>query len=415
MPGGRGLGAERRQREDDGERRARARSGALAAHRAAVQLDDVAHDREPDAEPAVRARGRRVVLAEALEDVRQKVRVDTGAGVVHDQLQVRVDSSENDVHASAFGRELDGVREQVPHHLLQALVVAGDDAGARVERRVQADGLGVGGGLQRFDRRLDGARELDRTHLEAYLAGDDARDVEQILDQPRLRTRRALDRRDALLERCRVERAHAEQRRPREDRRERRAQLVGDGSEELVLGAVGALSVLRRGARLRQQLLALALGTHALGDVAQDDGIELLARDRALRDPRLHRELLAVGAERDQHPLAAHLTHADSRLAELADVGVVVIAEARGDETIDGLADRVRRRTAEDLLGTGAEERDALRLVDGDDRVGRGAEDRCQALSTELQRDALGDVAEEDRKARVRRVGMHVDPAPGDR
>ena len=41
---------------------------------AAVQLDDVPHDRQPDAQPAVRARAGAVGLAEAVEDVRQERR-----------------------------------------------------------------------------------------------------------------------------------------------------------------------------------------------------------------------------------------------------------------------------------------------------------------------------------------------------
>ena len=48
---------------------------------AAVQLDEVAHDREAEAEAAVRARGAAVGLAEALEHVRQEVGRDARAGV----------------------------------------------------------------------------------------------------------------------------------------------------------------------------------------------------------------------------------------------------------------------------------------------------------------------------------------------
>ena len=64
----------RRQRKLDGERRALARRPALVRlHRAAVQLDQVLDDRQPQPEAAVAARGRGVRLAEALEHVRQEL------------------------------------------------------------------------------------------------------------------------------------------------------------------------------------------------------------------------------------------------------------------------------------------------------------------------------------------------------
>ena len=51
-------------------------AAARRLHGAAVQLDDVAHDREPEPEPAGLARRRRIGLAEPLEDVRQEIRRD---------------------------------------------------------------------------------------------------------------------------------------------------------------------------------------------------------------------------------------------------------------------------------------------------------------------------------------------------
>ena len=80
--------------------------------------------------------------------------------------------------------------------------------------------------------------EVDRRGSEPELAGDDARDVEQVLDELGLRPRVALD----GLERARrsargVELAAAEQLRPAEHGVERRAQLVRDGRQELVLDA----------------------------------------------------------------------------------------------------------------------------------------------------------------------------------
>ena len=165
---------------------------ALSARdRAAVQLDEVPHDREPEAEPAVHARGRAVGLPEALEDVRQELGRDALAGVARPTISTcEFTRRERDLHAAALRRELDRVRQQVPDDLLQPVGVAGDERRRAGRARLEADALGVGGGPHRLDRRLDHGRELDRLHVEPQLAGDDPRHVEQVLDELRLRRAR---------------------------------------------------------------------------------------------------------------------------------------------------------------------------------------------------------------------------------
>jgi hypothetical protein len=103
-----------------------------------------------------------------------------------------------------------------------------------------------------------------------------------------------------------------------------------------------------------EQLLALALGRLALADVAEDHGVELLARDGALGDARLHREILAGRPAREEHALAAHLPAAHAGLAEGPDVGVVGGAEAVRDEDVDRTADRLE---AEDRVAAAARPR----------------------------------------------------------
>ena len=113
--------------------------------RAAVQLDDVADDRQAQAEAAGLARRAGVGLAEPLEHERQELRLNADAGVADDDLDVRVDALEPHLHAAALRRELDGVRQQVPDHLLQAIGIAGDRADARIEQRLHPHALRVGG------------------------------------------------------------------------------------------------------------------------------------------------------------------------------------------------------------------------------------------------------------------------------
>src|ERR1044071_7335510 len=76
---------------------------AVGLDRAAVQLDQVAHYRQPQTEPAVLARRLLVGLPEPLEDVRQELRLDPGPRVADRDLDVRVDALQPDLHPPAFG------------------------------------------------------------------------------------------------------------------------------------------------------------------------------------------------------------------------------------------------------------------------------------------------------------------------
>ena len=60
-----------------------------ASHRAAMELDQVAHDREPEAEAAEWPREAAVALAEAVEHERQHVGRDADPGVGHADFGVR--------------------------------------------------------------------------------------------------------------------------------------------------------------------------------------------------------------------------------------------------------------------------------------------------------------------------------------
>ena len=61
-------------REPDDEGRTTTETGALGTHRAAVELDQMAHDGQAHTKTAVLARGRRVVLREAVEQPRRELR-----------------------------------------------------------------------------------------------------------------------------------------------------------------------------------------------------------------------------------------------------------------------------------------------------------------------------------------------------
>ena len=157
--------------------------------------------------------------------------------------------------------------------------------------------------------------EIDRLGLETQLAGDDARDVEDVLDQHRLRLGVALDRLERLARLLGREVARAQHAGPSDHRRQRRAQLVRQRGQELVLGAVGGLGLLARlplaldHARVLvlDALLGLDVGggddpaDHGAGVVALGDGAPHVPAERAVAgaaQPTLRVERLAARERR---------------------------------------------------------------------------------------------------------------------
>ena len=215
----------------------------------------------PMPRPGVHA-GRRVVgLTEALEDVGQQLAPDAAAGVAHRHHQhrgrcararrrrgrrgpVNLIAFESRFHATCCRRS---ASPRIVAWLRMAAVTSmpRDCASIRTDRRL---------------RSTTSAIEVGAT-LQMQLAGDDARDVEQIADQLRLNLRVALDHLHRSRHRRRIEQAGAQHPRPAVDGVERRAQLVGQRRQELVLASVG---LLQRGGALLDALLEILVGAAQL-------------------------------------------------------------------------------------------------------------------------------------------------------
>src|SRR5207247_42597 len=119
------------------ERRALPLAATSCLDAASVQLDQLPHDREPDAETPVRASARAVGLPEALEQLGQERRGDALAAIRDRQLDVRARARQSELDPAPRGCELDGVAEQVPDHLLQAERIAEHQAGARIYQQLE--------------------------------------------------------------------------------------------------------------------------------------------------------------------------------------------------------------------------------------------------------------------------------------
>ena len=104
-----------------------------------------------------------------------------------------------------------------------------------VDVGLDADALGICRRPQRLDAGAHERHQIDVADLEPQLAGDRLRDVEQVVDQTRLRARVAIDGLDRGLTAPIVELAGGEHVRPALDRGQRRAQLVRERHQELVL------------------------------------------------------------------------------------------------------------------------------------------------------------------------------------
>ena len=92
-----------------------------------MQFDQLPRDGQPQPQPAVAAGGGGVGLPEAVEHVGRKSGAMPSPLSVTLTSTVRIDAApDSDLNPAAVRRELDGVGQQVPEHLLQPVRVARD-------------------------------------------------------------------------------------------------------------------------------------------------------------------------------------------------------------------------------------------------------------------------------------------------
>src|SRR6266542_819049 len=232
-------------RQQGGEPRAAVLPLAVRAHGPSVQFDEVPHDRQAETQPAVTAGRRAIGLRKTIEDVGQELGADADARVFDRDRRVVALALQAHGHAAVARRELHRVRQQVPEHLLQAIAVPRNGIDI-VDLTVNRDVLGFGGWRDGVERRVHHVAQAHRREVQPQLAADDPRDVEDVLDQLRLRHGVVADDAQRALRRRGIRLARREQVRPAEDRVQRRPQLVRQGREELVLHPVDGLGLRAR-------------------------------------------------------------------------------------------------------------------------------------------------------------------------
>ena len=167
---------------------------------ASQQLRQLLHDGKPEARPAVLAghgvglAGNGVPLAEFLEDCRLFVERDADARVFDEELEHRlVDRPCPHADPAPFGRELDGVREQVVQDLLNLDRILQQEGHGRIDLVREIDVPLVREGIEQADLPFDqvGQRALDDLNL--HPAALDFGEVEQVVDHHHQRIARRLD------------------------------------------------------------------------------------------------------------------------------------------------------------------------------------------------------------------------------
>ena len=143
-----------------------------------MHADQASHQRQADAEPALRAPRRSIDLHEHVEHLRQRVRGDADAVVLHADHRVAILAAGADRDAPAVVGVLRGVVEEVGEHLGEAHRIAADADRLGIEIDDQLVPQVVEHRPARFDRRLDDARQVERFLADLDDAARDARDFE---------------------------------------------------------------------------------------------------------------------------------------------------------------------------------------------------------------------------------------------
>ncbi len=234
-------------------------------------------DRQAEAQTGMRAGAGRVPLPESVEHIRENIRLDADARVgdlgTHEPLPL----GESDPYLPVGFGELHRVRQEVPEHLLQATAVADEERQRFRNLQIDPYALCIGGWLHHLQGTRRHCRNIHRFGLQADLACDDAREIQQIVDEAGLRHRVAFDHRDGVLDLI-PDLPAAQNPCPAEHRVQWRAQLVRQDRQKLVLHAPGRLGVRVGAPRVSQQPLALLLDAaalfvrpHLIGDVLVDE------------------------------------------------------------------------------------------------------------------------------------------------
>src|SRR5690606_34888648 len=128
-----------------------------------------------------------VFLAEILEDMRKKIRIDANSCIGNgNPCSVRIIINKTDADFAGSRRELHSVRKEIPDHLVQAFSGAPDKGRSMWDIFINGDVFGFGSGAQRIAGSPNQFRQVNFPYVQANLPEDDARDRQNVVNQPGL-------------------------------------------------------------------------------------------------------------------------------------------------------------------------------------------------------------------------------------
>ena len=198
-------------------------------------------NRQPQTQSAMYARAGGISLPEPVEDVGKEVGFNPDTCVGHSNLSVGWRLEQLDDDAAPCRREFDGVRQQIPEDLLNAIGIPGNRRIQRFEIYINLDPFGVTGRANDVDCGLDDRRQIDGLDVEAQLAADDSTEIQQVVDQASLQVHVPANHREVIPHRagqCLVGFHFGD---GDEHGGQRSTELVAKQSQEAVLGGARGL------------------------------------------------------------------------------------------------------------------------------------------------------------------------------
>ena len=233
-------------RQAHGEFAAAIAALAFRDDRPVLHLDEPAHERQPDAEAAVRARERAIDLRKRIEDRREVLRRNPHARIAHAKRDEIVFARRGQRDPPAARRVFRRVVDQVRQDLRDPREIAAHVHRFRRHLDRQRVAVAVDVRLARLDRGGHHLLHVDGADLELDLAAGDPRHVEQVVDEPHELLQLAGDQVARPHHLAGIVAADAHDVHGVADRRQRIAQLVREHREELVLPLVLVLDLAKQ-------------------------------------------------------------------------------------------------------------------------------------------------------------------------
>ena len=158
-----------------------------------MKLYQLLGDGQAEPEAAVQPRRGGITLSEALENVRQDLRGNADSRIGDRDLDVLRRSARRETDAPSRARELRGVRQDVPQHLLHAIRIAAIATDRRIDVDLQPDRLRLRRRTNHVDRGVDHCGQVHLFEPQVHFPRGDSGHIQEIFDERFLLPRTLVD------------------------------------------------------------------------------------------------------------------------------------------------------------------------------------------------------------------------------